>query len=117
MMKQIMKRAWEIYRTLVGDRIAKLSMALRQAWKEMKTSKTRNLRQAEINFIREYIAKTAPAAVRLFDSQAAKGSATVTEKIGFVTMMIGNIDVEVTKGDYCGMNIKVWYCGTPINEI
>lgn len=36
MKKQIMKRAWEIYRTLVGDRIAKLSMALRQAWAEAK---------------------------------------------------------------------------------
>lgn len=33
---QIMTRAWEIFRTLVGDRIAKLSMALRQAWAEAK---------------------------------------------------------------------------------
>lgn len=36
MKKQIMKRAWEIYRTLEGDKIAKLSMALRQAWAEAK---------------------------------------------------------------------------------
>ena len=36
MKKQIMKRAWEIYRTLVGDRIAKLSMAMRMAWAEVK---------------------------------------------------------------------------------
>lgn len=36
MMKQIMKRAWQIYRTLTGDKIAKLSMALRQAWAEAK---------------------------------------------------------------------------------
>jgi len=36
MMKKIMKRAWQIYRALVGDRIAKLSMALRQAWAEAK---------------------------------------------------------------------------------
>ena len=35
MKKQIMKRAWEIYRTLVGDRIAKLSMAMRMAWAEI----------------------------------------------------------------------------------
>lgn len=35
MKKQIMKRAWEIYRTLVGDRIAKLSMAMRMAWAEV----------------------------------------------------------------------------------
>lgn len=35
-MMNVMKRAWEIYRTLTGDRIAKLSMALRQAWTEVK---------------------------------------------------------------------------------
>lgn len=35
-MKNIMKRAWEIYRTLTGDHIAKLSMALRMAWQEVK---------------------------------------------------------------------------------
>ena len=36
MKKQIMKRAWEIYRTLTGDRAAKMSMALREAWAEAK---------------------------------------------------------------------------------
>lgn len=35
-MKNIMKRAWEIYRTLVGNHIAKLSQALKMAWKEVK---------------------------------------------------------------------------------
>lgn len=35
-MKNVMKRAWEIYRTLTGDHIAKLSAALRQAWNEVK---------------------------------------------------------------------------------
>lgn len=35
-MKKIMRRAWEIYRTLEGDHIAKLALALRQAWKEAK---------------------------------------------------------------------------------
>lgn len=35
-MKTIMKRAWEIFRTLTGDHIAKLAMALRQAWAEKK---------------------------------------------------------------------------------
>lgn len=34
--KEIMQRAWEIYRTLEGDRDAKLSYALRQAWAEAK---------------------------------------------------------------------------------
>ena len=33
-MKEIMNRAWEIYKTLEGDHSAKLSMALRMAWKE-----------------------------------------------------------------------------------
>lgn len=36
-MKTIMKRAWEIYKTLVGDHIAKLSLALKMAWAEVKT--------------------------------------------------------------------------------
>lgn len=34
--KEIMQRAWQIYRTLKGDRDAKLSYALRQAWAEAK---------------------------------------------------------------------------------
>lgn len=118
MKKQIMKRAWEIYRTLEGDRVAKLSMAMRMAWAEAKTPKTRKLRSAEIAFLRQFVADTLPNAVKLFDSQTAKGNATVTEKIGFVTMMIGNIDVEVTaNGNYHGMKIDMWYCGRPIDEV
>lgn len=35
-MKNVMKRAWEIYRTLTGNRIAKLSAALKMAWNEIK---------------------------------------------------------------------------------
>jgi len=37
-MKKIMRRAWEIYRTLEGDHQAKLALALRQAWSESKTA-------------------------------------------------------------------------------
>lgn len=37
MKKQVMKRAWEIYRQLQGgDRIARLSVAMKQAWREVK---------------------------------------------------------------------------------
>lgn len=37
-MKKIMKRAWEIYRTLTtGTRLEKLSIALKKAWSEVKT--------------------------------------------------------------------------------
>ena len=35
-MKNVMTRAWEIYRTLTGDRLAKLSQALKMAWAEVK---------------------------------------------------------------------------------
>lgn len=35
-MKNIMKRAWEIYRTLIGEHVAKLSMALKKSWREAK---------------------------------------------------------------------------------
>ena len=38
-MMNVMKRAWEIYRTLEGDRIAKLSQALKEAWAEAKAEK------------------------------------------------------------------------------
>lgn len=37
-MKNIMKRAWEIFRTLAGDRLAKLSQALKMAWAEIKNA-------------------------------------------------------------------------------
>lgn len=33
-MKNIMKRAWEIYRTLKGDHIAKISYSLKKSWEE-----------------------------------------------------------------------------------
>ena len=46
-MKEIMRRAWEIYRTLEGDRIAKLSYALKKAWAEYKSSKCELLEIAE----------------------------------------------------------------------
>lgn len=36
-MMNVMKRAWEIYRTLTGDHVAKLAMALKKAWAEAKT--------------------------------------------------------------------------------
>lgn len=49
MKKAIMKRAWEIYRTLEGDRAAKMSMALREAWAEAK---------ADLEFVRKANATT-----------------------------------------------------------
>ncbi len=39
-MKNIMTRAWEIYRTLEGDHIAKLSLALKTAWRETTSAET-----------------------------------------------------------------------------
>ena len=39
-MKNIMRRAWEIYRTLEGDHRAKLSLALKTAWRETTSVKT-----------------------------------------------------------------------------
>lgn len=38
MKKQLMKRAWEIFRTLSGDKNAKLKASLKEAWLEMKKS-------------------------------------------------------------------------------
>lgn len=37
-MKNVMKRACEIYKELVGDHIAKLAMAMKQAWAEIKNA-------------------------------------------------------------------------------
>lgn len=38
-MKRIMKRAWEIVKTLEGDLRARLSVALKQAWAEARQTK------------------------------------------------------------------------------
>ena len=40
MKKNIMKRAWEVYRTLEGHHEAKLSLALRTAWRETTSIET-----------------------------------------------------------------------------
>lgn len=45
MKSQIMKRAWEIFRTLTGDRIAKLSAALKKAWAEFKNSACKAMKE------------------------------------------------------------------------
>lgn len=45
-MKKVMIRAWEIYRTLKGDRIAKLSQALRMAWVEVKKAAKKTFEKA-----------------------------------------------------------------------
>lgn len=37
-MKKIMKRAWEIYRTLTGAHREKMSIALKMAWAEVATT-------------------------------------------------------------------------------
>lgn len=37
-MRKIMQRAWEIYRTLTGSHLEKLSIALRKAWAEAKAA-------------------------------------------------------------------------------
>lgn len=52
MMKQIMKRAWQIYRTLTGDKTAKLSMALRRAWNEFKEGTI--MKENIAKFIKQY---------------------------------------------------------------
>lgn len=48
MKKEVMKRAWEIYRTLSGDRNAKLSQALKQAWAEVKEEATTEITLPEL---------------------------------------------------------------------
>lgn len=66
MMKQIMKRAWQIYRTLTGDKIAKLSMALRQAWAEAKAPK----KQYSADELRKLSKMRAAARERAFAADA-----------------------------------------------
>lgn len=48
MKSNIMKRAWEIFRTLTGDYRAKLSMALKRAWAEVKNTITNGRHTFEI---------------------------------------------------------------------
>lgn len=61
--KEIMIRAWEIYRTLEGDRIAKMSMALKRAWEEAKAADI-------IKNYRESIFRNDPFAFRISKKQA-----------------------------------------------
>lgn len=50
-MRELMMRAWEIYRTLTGDKAAKLSMALKMAWSEAKASKIATLENVDVDSI------------------------------------------------------------------
>ena len=50
-MKAIMKRAWEILRTLTGDHIAKLAMALRMAWAEKKNGGKKMEAKESVEFV------------------------------------------------------------------
>lgn len=61
--REIMIRAWEIYRTLEGDRTAKMSMALKRAWEEAKAANT-------IKSYRERIFRNDPFAFRISKKQA-----------------------------------------------
>lgn len=46
-MRNIMKRAWEIYKILEGDHRAKLSLALKTAWREQTPEKIIEKLQAQ----------------------------------------------------------------------
>ena len=48
-MKKLMKRAWEIVITLEGDLRAKLSVALKQAWAELKNVKKEIVKKFDKN--------------------------------------------------------------------
>lgn len=63
-MMNVMKRAWEIYRTLEGNHYGKLSFALKQAWAEKKNG-VKNMINAmiskyDIKLMGEKIGVTAP---------------------------------------------------------
>lgn len=119
MMKQIMKRAWEIYRTLEGDKIAKLSMALRQAWAEAKAKKatTRAANKMDLKAVRLWVDHFFPHLSNLLDSQIAKGGATVTMYSDHAELMIGNIDVVAKGNEKNELVMDLWYCGTPFAEV
>lgn len=59
-MKKIMKRAWEIYRTLTGTHKSKISIALKKAWSEVKAMTITKVQAVE-NFLKSkgYETKTA----------------------------------------------------------
>ena len=111
MMKQIMKRAWEIYRELEGDKIAKLSMALRQAWAEYKETGIKVVTK----ILRAYVAQHLANASALLESQIAKGVKITKSKFGFISAIAGNIDAEII-GSNNELKVNIWYCGNPIEE-
>lgn len=112
MMKQIMKRAWEIYRTLEGDKIAKLSMALRQAWAEYKATGIKVVTK----ILRAYVAQHFANASGLLESQIARGVKIVKSRFGYIEVTAGNIDAEII-GRNNDLIVNIWYCGNPIEEV
>ena len=116
MMKQVMKRAWQIYRTLEGDKTAKLSMALRQAWAEAKAATTRAANEMDLKVVRAWVAHFFPTLSGLLESQIEKG-ATVTMFADHAELTIGNIDAVAKSGENHQMALDLWYCGKPFAEV
>lgn len=62
-MKKIMKRAWEIYRTLTGTHKSKISIALKKAWSEVKTM-VKSVKEEIIEKIDEILENTNKVYIR-----------------------------------------------------
>lgn len=130
-MKNIMKRAWEIYRTLTGDRLAKLSQALKMAWAEAKaphekvyggevaTITESNLnkliamgatRWTKYNKDRLYLSKAGKNIINLvveygkkghWDRVTVDGEETSNHQAGKIMMMYDHAYIDLTTGKLC----------------
>ena len=130
-MKNIMKRAWEIYRTLTGDRLAKLSMALKLAWAEAEAPQEKvyggevatitesNLnkliamgatRWTKYNKDRLYLSKAGKNIINLvveygkkghWDRVTVDGEETSNHQAGKIMMMYDHAYIDLTTGKLC----------------
>ena len=130
-MKNVMKRAWEIYRTLEGDKLAKLSMALKMAWAEAKApqekvygGKVATITESNLNKLiamgatrwtkynkdRLYLSKAGKNIINLvveygkkghWDRVTVDGEETSNHQAGKIMMMYDHAYIDLTTGKLC----------------
>jgi hypothetical protein len=103
--KEIMQRAWQIYRTLKGDRDAKLSYALRQAWAEAKNGDAvyswLSTGGTEIKLVAKYTAYMADE-ILYADGQEIKTGKKIIESDACLTAYVDGQEIDETK------NVDYW---------
>lgn len=105
-LKKIMHRAWQIYRTLQGDRIAKIAYAMKQAWAEAKNDGGAvyswfSTGGTEIKLVAKYTAYMADE-ILYADGQEIKSGKKIIESDACLTAYVDGQEIDETK------NVDYW---------